>query len=51
MATILLKPITIYVNARKWLFSKDKWNQFYEFVSLPELKCCKTIAFVISFII
>ena len=43
--------VTKYITLRKWLFSKQSWNNFYTFVSLPELKCCKTIAFVISIIL
>lgn len=51
MTKTLLKPFALYMTARTWLFSKDTWNNFYEFVSLPELKCCKTVAFVISIIL
>ena len=51
MKSVMIKPFSLYVRARRWLFSKQTWNSFYEFVSLPELKCCKTIAFVISVIL
>ena len=49
--TILLHPIKTYVNVRKWVFSKSTWNNFYNFVSLPELKCMKTLAFIVSIIL
>ena len=43
--------IKTYLNFRKWLFSKATWNRFYAIVSLPELKCLKTLAFVVSIIL
>lgn len=48
---IIKKPITKYIGFRTWLFNKNTWNNFYNFVSLPELKCLKTLAFVISIIL
>lgn len=48
---ILTKPVYGYITFRTWLFSKDTWNNFYNFVSLPELKCMKTLAFVVSIIL
>ena len=51
MKNLLLTPINIYLRMRRWLFSKQTWNKFYEAVSLPELKCLKTVAFVISIIL
>ena len=51
MAYIIKSPCRMYLRFRHWLFSKDTWNNFYHFVSLPELKCCKTITFIISVIL
>lgn len=51
MKTIILKPVDLYLKTRQWVFSKRTWNAFYETVSLPELKCLKTIAFVVSIIL
>lgn len=47
----LYTPARTYLKFRHWLFSKSTWNRFYEIVSLPELKCLKTIAFVVSIIL
>jgi hypothetical protein len=51
MKHIINKPINLYITCRQKLFDKKSWNQFYAFVSLPELKCVKTLAFVVSIIL
>ncbi len=37
-----------YSQARGYILAKDGCKRFFKFASLPELKVCKTIGFILS---
>lgn len=51
MKKIMKKPLEHYINCRREFFGKVSWNKFYTFISLPELKVSKTLAFIVSIIL
>lgn len=42
---------TTYTRSREWVFSRNSWKRFYNFVSLPELKFLKTAGFIASWLL